>query len=180
MLGLANLTMVSLMGVMPNQLHHHGWPLSAVGVVIGFHVAAMFGPSPLTGLLIQRLGYHRVSLLGVATILLAVLAGLGPRGAGWDVALLVLLGLGWNLQLLGGSAWLVETTPRHLRHRTEGWGEVVMGLAAAAGTLGLAGPLLVLGGLPAMCAVFGLVNVAAAVAIALAPGDRAAFRSFGG
>jgi hypothetical protein len=134
--------------------------------VIGVHIAAMFGPSPLTGLLIRRLCYHRVSLLGVVVTLLAALAGLGPRGAAWDVALLVLLGLGWNLQLLGGSTWLIETTPAHLRHRTEGWGELVMGLAAAAGTLGLAGPLLALGDLPAMCTTFGAVNLLAVVALA--------------
>jgi hypothetical protein len=84
------------------------------------------------------------------------------------VVLLLLLGLGWNLQLLGGTAWLIDVTPDELRHRAEGVGEMVMGMAAATGTLVVAGPLLAIGSLPVLCLAFVALNVAATAAFATA------------
>jgi len=167
-LATANLTMVTVMGSMPNHLLHQGWDSSAIGVAIGLHVAVMFGPSPLTGELVRRIGYRLVSLLGCVMMILTMLLGAGPAGHSWhagavsNLGLLIALGFGWNLQLLGGSAWVIETTPRHLRHRVEGQGELVMGLAAAVGTLGFAGPLLNFGGITALCLVLAAINIAVA------------------
>lgn len=166
-LAATNLTMVSVMGAMPNHLRHHDWDLSGAGLVIGMHVAAMFGPSPLTGRLIRRLGYRRVSLCGAVLLVAAMAVGVLRAGDG-DVVLLLLLGLGWNLQLLGGTAWLIDVTPDELRHRAEGVGEVVMGMAAATGTLVVAGPLLAIGSLPVLCLAFVALNVAATAAFATA------------
>lgn len=158
-LGSANLTMVTVMGAMPTHLRHSGWDLSAIGVVISMHVAVMFGPSPLSGELIRRIGHRQVAFLGSLVMLLAMVLGSGIES---NIGLLIALGFGWNLQLLSGSAWVIETTPPHLRYRAEGRGELVMGLAAAVGTLGLAGPLLNLGGLPALCLVFAAATVVVA------------------
>ncbi|MDI5982734.1 hypothetical protein QDK53_41505, partial [Amycolatopsis magusensis] len=165
-LGAANLTMVSVMGAAPNHLHHHGWGLTAIGVLIGVHIAAMYGPAPLTGALCRRFGARRIALAGTVVMVAAVLLGTRHGGPAWDITLLVLLGLAWNLGLVSGSAWLVEVTPAALRHRTEGLGELVMGTAAAAGALGAAGPLLAVGGLPVLCGVLAAGNVLAAIAIA--------------
>jgi predicted MFS family arabinose efflux permease len=62
-------------------------------------------------------------------------------------ALLLLLGVGWNAGLIGGSALLrnAQVSPS-LRTRAEGLGELGMGAAAAAGGSG-AGLLLATGGL---------------------------------
>lgn len=164
-LAVTNLTMVSVMGAMPNHLRHHDWDLHGAGLVIGTHVAAMFGPSPLTGRLIRQFGYRRVSLSGAVLMVAAMVVGVFWTGEG-DVVLLLLLGLGWNLQLLGGTAWLIDVTPDGLRHRAEGLGEVVMGMAAATGTLLVAGPLLAIGDLPMLCLAFVALNVAATAAFA--------------
>ena len=48
-------------------------------------------------------------------------------------AMLALLGLGWNAGVVGGSTMLAASVPAALRPRTEGIGEVAMGLAAGAG-----------------------------------------------
>jgi MFS family permease len=165
-LGGTNLIMVSVMASAPAWLHLHGWPLDAVGVVVALHVAAMFAPSVLSGRLRDRIGAAGTALAGAAVLVAAAgLGALAAPGAGLaaHVAVLGLLGLGWNLQLIGGTALLVESAAGPLRARAEGRGEAVMGLAAAAGTLGLAGPLLSFGGLAALWVALAAVAMLIAV-----------------
>lgn len=165
-LGSANLTMVVMMAVLPAHLHLHGWSLSALGVLVAGHIGAMYGPSPLSGWLRDHYGSPGTALLGSVTLLVAtgclVLAA-GGHTATASVAGLLLLGLGWNFQLVGGTALLIDRTPRSGRPRAEGLGEVVMGGAAAAGALGLAAPLLSLGGVPLLCATLAALTFVVAI-----------------
>jgi MFS family permease len=64
---------------------------------------------------------------------------------------LAVLGMGWNLAVVGGSTLLVQTASPDLRPRVEGLGELAMG-AAAAVSGPIAGILVAPGGLPAVCA----------------------------
>jgi hypothetical protein len=89
---------------------------------------------------------------------------------------LLLLGVGWNAGLIGGSALLREARiSPSLRTRAEGLGELGMGAAAAAGGSG-AGLLLAAGG-------FGLLALVAAapclllLAALAATGGRSALRA---
>jgi hypothetical protein len=66
------------------------------------------------------------------------------------VAVLVVLGLGWNAGVVGGSALLAASVDAELRPRSEGIGEATMGLAAAAGAPA-AGALVALGGYAILC-----------------------------
>src|SRR5919107_494318 len=50
------LVMVALMTMTPVHMRDHGHGLGAAGLVISVHIAAMFLPSPLTGVLVDRLG----------------------------------------------------------------------------------------------------------------------------
>src|ERR671913_398989 len=59
--------------------------------------------------------------------------------------LLIVLGLGWNCGVVGGSALLAASVPPALRPRSEAIGEASMGLAAAAGAPA-AGLVVALGG----------------------------------
>jgi len=155
-LGVANLGMVGMMAVGPVHLHLHGAGLGLVGLVISVHIAAMFLPSPLTGWLSDAFGGRVVAMSGA---LLLVGAGGVAAVAGSDlpgsVAALLLLGVGWNAGLIGGSTLLrdAQVDPA-LRTRAEGLGELGMGAAAAVGGSG-AGLLLAAGG-------FGLVGLVAA------------------
>jgi MFS family permease len=146
-LGVANLAMVGMMSVSPVHMHLHGASLAVVGLVVGAHVGAMFLPSPLTGWLSDIAGGRAVAALGAALLVgaggVAVVAGTRPAGV---VVALLLLGVGWNAGLIGGSSLLRDTrVDPALRTRAEGLGELGMGTAAAVGGSG-AGPLLALGG----------------------------------
>jgi MFS family permease len=171
MLGATNLVMVAIMAVTPVLLLHHGHHLGFVGLAVSVHVLGMFAPSVATGWLADRVGGAAVAWAGAALLVLAGVAGaLADRGsAPAMVAVLVLLGLGWNGGVVGGSALLAASVPAELRPRSEGIGEASMGLAAAAGAPA-AGVLVVLGGFTTLCL------AAAAVATAILTGTRTGLR----
>jgi predicted MFS family arabinose efflux permease len=110
----------------------------------------------VTGWLSDRIGARVVATVGALLLLaagaVAAVAGAGRPGI---MGALLLLGVGWNAGLIGGSALLrnAQVSPS-LRTRAEGLGELGMGAAAAAGGSG-AGLLLAAGG-------FGLLGVVAA------------------
>jgi MFS family permease len=146
-LALTNLAMVGVMAVAPVHLHAHGAGMGMVGLMISAHIAAMYLPSPLTGWLADAIGGRLVAGAGALLLLaagtLAAIAGSGREGM---LAALLLLGIGWNAGLIGGSALLRDApVPPSLRTRAEGIGELGMGVAAAAGGGG-AGLLLATGG----------------------------------
>ncbi|GAB3653795.1 MFS transporter [Glycomyces tarimensis] len=145
-LTLSNLVMVSVMTLAPLQLGHHGRGLVAIGLVIGVHIAGMFAPSPLSAALVTRVGAARTAMLGgCVTAGACALAAIGAGNAGTLAVAMAMLGVGWNLGLISGSALLTAATPRQVRLRREGLGEVGMGVAAAAGGLAC-GPLMAQGG----------------------------------
>jgi MFS family permease len=155
-LAVANLAMVGMMAVAPVHLHDHGAGMGTIGLMVGAHIAAMYLPSPVTGWLSDTLGARVVATVG-ALLLLAAGVVAAVAGAGWPgiMGALLLLGVGWNAGLIGGSALLrdAQVSPS-LRTRAEGLGELGMGAAAAAGGSG-AGLLLAGGG-------FGLLGLVAA------------------
>jgi len=144
-LGGTNLVMVAIMAVAPVQLLHHGHDLGFVGLAVSLHVAAMFAPSPVTGWLADRFGAAAVAAAGAGLLILAGMGGLGHQHGHDMVALLIVLGLGWNCGVVGGSALLAASVPPALRPRSEAIGEASMGLAAAAGAPA-AGLVVALGG----------------------------------
>jgi MFS family permease len=125
-----------------------------VGLMISAHIAAMYLPSPITGALADRLGARRVTsaaaLVLVVAGTVALVAGSGLVGT---VIVLLLLGIGWNAGLIGGSALLREA-PIGQSQQTwaEGLGELGMGAAAAVGG-GSAGLVLGGGGFTVLCLV---------------------------
>jgi MFS family permease len=157
-----NLSMVAMMGAAPNHLQHHDWSLTAVGVVMAAHIGGMFVFSPVSAALTRRFGARRTAC--AAALLMAGTLAFGLLGAARtvDLGVVVLAGAVWNLHLVSGSAWLIESTPGRLRHRAEGLGEFAMGTAAALGTFAIAGPLIAVGGLAAVCAAVIPVNLLAA------------------
>jgi MFS family permease len=167
-LALANFSMVAVMAVAPVHMHEHRFGMGMIGLVVSAHIAAMYLPSPLTGWLSDTLGGHTVAGAGA---LLQLAAGIAAAFAATDhvgiVVTLLLLGVGWNAGLIGGSALLRDARVSPLlRTRAEGFGELGMGAAAAAGGAA-AGSLLASGGfaLLGLVAVMPCVLVIALVAI---------------
>jgi MFS family permease len=168
-LGAANLTMASMMVVVPVHLHHSGNGLHGVGMVVSIHVAAMFVASPLIGRLVDRFGSSPVAVTGGVVL---VLVGLLPsmvavRSLATASGLLVLLGLGWSIQVIAGSAMLTNGLPAGSRATGEAAGEIAMSAGAALGCLVLAGPLSALGGLALLAAAAVPLNLALVLALSL-------------
>jgi MFS family permease len=167
---LANLVMVSIMTMTPIHLDDADQSLAVVGLVISLHVAGMFLPSPVTGVLVDRVG--RLPVIAASGAVLIAAGGLALPSSGHDtvlvIAALVLLGIGWNFGLVGGSALLTDSVPLAARARAQGRADMAMGAAGALGSLA-SGPAMEVGGFGAL-AVFGACVGAGLVLIALRAG----------
>jgi MFS family permease len=142
---LAQAVMVAVMTMTPVHLEHHHHGLSAVGLVIGLHIAAMYLPSPLTGRLVDRYSAASTTTAGGIVLVVATLMAATARASAVTLAVaLVLLGLGWNLALLGGTALVTEVTTLHDRARVQGIADLGIAVAGAVG--GLASGLVVAAG----------------------------------
>lgn len=132
--------MVAVMTMTPVHLKEHHHAIGAIGVVIAAHVAAMYVPSPLSGWLVDRYGSVFVAILAGGVLMLAgTLAAISdPDALSGSVISLVLLGLGWSLAMVAGSALLTAWAPAHLRTRLQGRSDALTTLAGASGA-GLAG-----------------------------------------
>lgn len=161
---MTQIVMVAIMTMTPVHMRAHDHALGAVGLVISLHIAAMYLPSLVTGVLIDKVGRLPMAAAAGVTLLLAgVVAALAPgESMGWIVLALVLLGLGWNLGLISGTALVVDGTVPANRARTQGTIDVLIALAGAAG--GAFSGVVV-----AMTSFAGLSYLGAAVAFAVVP-----------
>ncbi|CAF1837537.1 Riboflavin transporter RfnT [Bacillus subtilis] len=132
---LTQIVMVAIMTMTPVHMRHHGHDLGAVGLVIGFHIGAMYLPSLVTGVLVDRLGRTAMAISSGTTLLLAGV--IAAFASGDSMVLLVialsLLGLGWNFGLISGTALIVDSTDTATRAKTQGTVDVLIALSGAAG-----------------------------------------------
>lgn len=132
---LTQMVMVAIMTMTPVHMMHHGLDLRAVGLVIGFHIGAMYLPSLVTGVLVDKLGRTAMAIAAGITLLLAgLIAAFAP---GDSMILLVialsLLGLGWNFGLICGTTLIVDSTGTSTRAKTQGTVDVLIALSGATG-----------------------------------------------
>lgn len=134
---LAQLVMIAVMTMTPVHMLAHGHSAQAAGLVIALHVGAMFLPSPLTGLLVDRIGRRMVACASGPVLLAAgALAAVSPAGSVPALgAALVLLGLGWNFGLISGTAIVTDALPPDRRATTQGLVDVGIAVAGAVGSL---------------------------------------------
>ncbi|MBF6356607.1 MFS transporter [Nocardia higoensis] len=137
-MAVAQLVMVAIMTMTPVHMLAHGHGTAAAGVVIAIHVGAMYLPSPVTGWLVDRLGPLPVAGASGVTLLAAgLLAASAPADSVPLLAVaLALLGLGWNLGLVAGTAVITDTVPLATRARTQGAVDVSIAIAGATGGMG--------------------------------------------
>lgn len=113
--------------------HHHG--LGDISLVISSHTFGMFAFSIFSGRLADRYGRRPVIAVGAATLIVASLAApLSPAVLPVAVALF-LLGLGWNFCYVGGSSLLADQLSPAERARTQGFNDLLIGLASAIASL---------------------------------------------
>lgn len=133
---LTQIVMLAIMTMTPIHMGHHGHSLQAVGLVIGFHIAAMYMPSPLTGILVDKIGRHMMAVAGGVILLAAgVVAFMAPGDSLlWISVSLILLGLGWNFGLISGTALIVDATEPTSRAKIQGSVDVFIALGGASGS----------------------------------------------
>lgn len=132
---LSQIVMVAIMTMTPVHMKYHGHDLSAIGMIIGIHIAAMYLPSLVTGILVDRLGRIIMAIASGATLLAAgILAAVAPTDSMLVLSIaLALLGLGWNFGLISGTALIVDATNPSSRAKTQGSVDVLLALAGASG-----------------------------------------------
>ncbi|MFL6126038.1 MFS transporter [Actinophytocola sp.] len=150
----AQLTMVAIMTMTSLHMAAHG--LEVLGVVISVHMVGMFALAPLSGRLADRFGGRTAIYLGIGCLVVAAVAAFGAEHvAGLSLAMF-LLGYGWNLAFVGGSAILSRELPEDRRIQLQGAVDALVWGSSALASLG-AGVLFGLGGYPLVAVVGGIV-----------------------
>ncbi|MEO8208622.1 MAG: MFS transporter, partial [Chloroflexota bacterium] len=130
--------MTLIMTMTPLHMTQHGHGLAAVGIVLSGHTLGMFGLSPLSGRLAERIGTIRAIFVGTGVLAIsAVMAAVAPpEGGNLLLVALFLLGLGWNIGFVAGSSLLSEHLEVHERTRVQGAADALIWSAAAGASLG--------------------------------------------
>jgi MFS family permease len=136
MLG-GQVAMVLIMTMTPLHIHAGGGDLVFVGLVISAHTLGMFALAPLSARLVSLRGPTPVALAGMAVLAVAaVLSAVAPPHEGPMLALgLFLLGYGWNLSFVAGSAMLVEGAPSAAQAQRQGASDFLVFLAGATASI---------------------------------------------
>jgi MFS family permease len=133
---LSQLVMAMLMVITPLHMRQHEHQLTTISYVISVHVVGMYAFSILSGRLADRWGRGRVIATGSAVLAAAAVASrVSPQFLPLAVSLF-LIGLGWNFCYVGGSSLLADQLSPAERARTQGFNDLLIGLASAAGSLG--------------------------------------------
>jgi MFS family permease len=114
--------MVLIMTFTPLHMTSHGHGLAMVGFVMSAHTFGMYALAPISGRLTTLLGDVPVILLGslVLALAAAMSAVAPPEGGAILLVALFLLGFGWNLGFVAGSAMLSGGVSSAERTRLQG------------------------------------------------------------
>ena len=133
-----------IMTATPISMHElNQYSLEETKWVIQSHIMAMFIPSLFSGWLVKKLGFITMMWSGLVIYLVCLFI------AYWDQALihywsaLVLLGLGWNLLFVSGTALLPQMYQVNETHRVQGLNDLMVFSAQAITSLA-SGVLLIL------------------------------------
>jgi predicted MFS family arabinose efflux permease len=172
--------MIVIMAMTPLHMTDHGHGLDAIGVVISAHVLGMFALSPLTGRIADRIGSLNTILLGSSVLAVAALmaATAPPDGGTMLLVALFLLGYGWNLGFVSGSALLTSGLRPEERTTTQGFTDsLVWGSSALASLAG--GIVLALTGFAALGLIGAVLLVLPVWAVLSMRGRISAFAEAG-
>jgi len=133
---LGQMVMVLVMVITSLHMRDYDHMLGDISIVISAHTFGMYAFSIVSGQLLDRWGRGPVIIIGSATLVIACLAAtISPDVLPLGVALF-LLGLGWNFCYVGGSTLLADQLTPIERARTQGFNDLLIGLASAIGSLG--------------------------------------------
>ena len=131
-----------LMTATPISMHIvHQLSLEKTGIVLQFHVLAMFLPSLVTGNLIKKFGYSNMMYLGVLFYFFTILLSFfQPSFLNYFISL-IFLGIGWNFLFISGTSLLVTTYKPEEKFKAQGFNDLLVFSSMALASL-LAGMLI--------------------------------------
>jgi len=133
---LGQVVMMAIMSITSQHMTHYHHMLGDIASVIQAHTIGMYAFAVVSGYLSDKWGRGPVILVGSLMLMLAcVTAPISPDVLPLSVSLF-LLGLGWNFCFVGGSALLSDHLSPVERSHTQGTNDLLVGLAAATGSLG--------------------------------------------
>ncbi|MGC2939425.1 MAG: MFS transporter [Brevibacterium sp.] len=179
--------MTNVMVMTPVHMDHQEFSLGAIGIVVSIHIAGMYALSPIFGWMADRWGAGVViaggTVIFAATIALGVMDALAPVSSMVLLSTaLSLLGIGWSMFLIGGSALLTASVPAHAKVPLQGASDSAMNLggalmAAMAGTVLEAGGFLWINLMATFVLLITLAFAIRAVPLMTWPGRRASTRA---
>ena len=128
--------MTFLMTATPLSMHvMEKMSLSKTGLVIQFHVVAMFLPSLVTGYLIKKFGHSNIMYAGVFLYSITISASFFDQTFFNYMFALIFLGLGWNFLFISGTSLLVLTYKEEEKFRAQGLNDFIVYSVHAIGSL---------------------------------------------
>ena len=130
--------MTLIMTMTPLHMDNNHHSLAEVGIVLSGHTFGMFALSPLSGRLTDRFGSPAVIFAGSAVLITsAVMSAFAPADGGAILFFaLFLLGWGWNLGFVAGSALLTTSLSIVERTRIQGLADALIWGTAALASIG--------------------------------------------
>lgn len=130
------MTLVMASGPLANDHAGHG---SAVGAaMIQWHLVGMFAPSALSALLLKKYDAFKTNIIGVSVIASGCAIGL-MSSSGWGMtATMMLVGVGWNVLFVTGSALLLQSYPQGRGAKLQGFTDGATAAISAGGSFAAA------------------------------------------
>jgi len=152
--------MLLIMTMTPVHIRGAGGGLSSIGIVIAAHTFGMYALSPLSGWLCDRIG-RRPTIVVAGTLLVTAAVTSATAGSSTPhlATGLFLLGWGWNLGFVAGSALLTESVPQEDRMPVQGLADSIVWTSAAVAGLS-SGLLQDLAGFAVLCSVGAVMALA--------------------
>ena len=133
-----------LMTATPLSMHvMEKMSLEKTGIVLQFHLVAMFLPSLITGNLIKKFGHSNVIYIGVLFYVITIILSLFEQTFANYMVALIFLGLGWNFLFISGTSLVVLTYKEEEKFRIQGINDLIVFSTMALASLS-AGVLLTL------------------------------------
>ncbi len=130
--------MTLLMAIGPLANAGAGHSMDQGAMIIQWHMIGMYAPSWVTGRMTTRLGPKRTALIGTMCLVLGAAVGAQGTGMLWMMGGLALIGIGWNVLYVAGSAFTVQSYPPGTGSRIQSAVEGTSAAFAAAASLGAA------------------------------------------
>lgn len=126
--------MVMLMGITALHMKDNSHELLGISLVISSHTFGMYAFSIFSGQLVDRWGRGQVIIVGATGLILACILAPVSTNLAPLASSLFLLGLGWNFCYVGGSSLLADQLNYLERAKTQGFNDLLIGLASAIGS----------------------------------------------